>query len=97
MKQWLTVSEAALILGRSKRTIRRWLADPGLRIRTQGAGATRELNAADLARVEARKTAYMADPTFGKQRPPLFGTVAEQRAARQRENPLHVSNVTGVL
>jgi hypothetical protein len=69
MKAWLTYSEASLLLGRSKRTLRRWAADPSnrLRIRHDDQGIPL-LNAEDVHRVEAAKTAYRATPTFGRNR-----------------------------
>lgn len=53
-------------LGRSKRTIRRWLADPDLKIRTRELDGERIINTQDLQRVEARKHAYTTAPTFGR-------------------------------
>lgn len=66
MKPWLTYAEAAFTLGRSKRTIRRWLADPDLKIRTRELDGERLINTQDLQRVEARKHAYTTAPTFGR-------------------------------
>lgn len=66
MAPWLSMSAAALATGRSKRTIRRWLADPDLKIRTRELDGERLINTQDLQRVEARKHAYTTAPTFGR-------------------------------
>jgi hypothetical protein len=67
MKEWLTYTEAALILGRSKRTLRRWVGDPANRIETQRRKDEPPLlRASDLRRVEAAKHAYATRPTFGR-------------------------------
>lgn len=69
MKPWVTYAEAAFALDRSKRTIRRWLADPNLKIRTREQDGARVINTQDLLRVEARKHAYTSAPTFGRKLP----------------------------
>jgi hypothetical protein len=69
MKLWLTYAEAAILLGRSKRTLRRWAAEPENRLRVEHDDQGRPLlNSDDLRRVEAAKTAYRATPTFGRDR-----------------------------
>lgn len=83
MNELISYAEASIRLGRSKRTLRRWVADPENNIRTQrGSDGTLRVNAADLYRVEARKNAYREAPTFGRRPPSAFGSVAEQRARR---------------
>lgn len=69
MAPWLSMAAAALATGRSKRTLRRWLADPDLKIRTREQDGVRMINTEDLQRVEARKHAYMIAPTFGRKLP----------------------------
>lgn len=69
MAPWLSMNAAALATGRSKRTLRRWLADPDLKIRTREDESVRVINTEDLVRVEARKHAYTIAPTFGRELP----------------------------
>lgn len=66
---WISLPAAALTFGRSRRTLRRWLADPNLRIRTEERDGERVINTADLTRVEAFKHAYTVAPTFGRDHP----------------------------
>lgn len=72
MKPWLTYAEAAIALGRSKRTIRLWIHDghnndnPTLRIREQRTAGQVTLNTEDLHRVKAFKDSYRNAPTFGR-------------------------------
>ena len=61
MKPWLTYTEAALVAGRSKRTIRLWASHGEIRSRREDDGTVR-VNRADLLTVEARKTAYREHP-----------------------------------
>lgn len=62
--EWLTTAGAVAYLGKSRRTIRRWLADPTLGIRTKGVGASRRIHRDDLDRVNDAKDAYRNNPTF---------------------------------
>ncbi|MDR6867670.1 hypothetical protein J2Y69_002274 [Microbacterium resistens] len=62
--EWLTTSGAVAYLGKSHRTIRRWLADPSLSIRTKGTGASKRIHRDDLDRVNDAKDAYRNNPTF---------------------------------
>lgn len=71
---WLTMNQAAEQLQRSRRTIRRWLADPDLKIRTKEVAGIRLINGDDLARVEHFKWAYMQNPTFGRRTSALIDT-----------------------
>ncbi|NNC10679.1 hypothetical protein HII28_02100 [Planctomonas sp. JC2975] len=64
MKPWLTFHEAALITGRSKRTLRRWVAAHLVVIREEN--DTTLLLAADVIAVEAQKTGYRRHPTFAR-------------------------------
>lgn len=73
MKPWLTYSEAALVLQRSKRTVRLWVQDgrrtdanPALRIRVEMEGRTTLLSSEDLSRVAVFKDQYREAPTFGR-------------------------------
>lgn len=75
MKPWLTYSEAALVLQRSKRTIRLWVhdgrrsdANPMLRIQVELEGRITLLRTEDLSRVAAFKDRYRDAPTFGRTR-----------------------------
>jgi predicted site-specific integrase-resolvase len=52
MKEWLTVPEAALLVGRDKSSIWKWVRAGKLRARTNELG-TREVRASDVRRVEA--------------------------------------------
>ena len=69
MAPWLPMNAAALATGRSKRTLRRWLADPDLKIRTREQDGIRVINTEDLLRVESWKHAYTTAPTFGRKLP----------------------------
>lgn len=66
MAPWLPMNAAAILTGRSKRTIRRWLADPDLKINTEDHDGVRVINTQDLLRVERWKHAYTIAPTFGR-------------------------------
>lgn len=70
MEPWLSMNAAAVLTGRSKRTIRRWLADPDLRISTENHDGVRVINTQDLLRVERWKHAYTVAPTFGRELSP---------------------------
>lgn len=83
MKAWASYAEAAKELRRSKRTLRRWVAEGPDVIRTRHADdGTMLVNMADAYRVEARKSAYRDAPTFGRRPPSMFGSIADQRARR---------------
>lgn len=62
--EWLTVPGAVAYLGKSRRTLRRWLADPALNIRTKGTGASKHIHRDDLDRVNQAKDEYRNNPTF---------------------------------
>lgn len=64
--EWITRAEAARRLGRSRRTIRRWAADEDIRTRKAPDLITQLLAWQDVRRVEARKSAYIEAPTFGR-------------------------------
>jgi hypothetical protein len=62
MKPWLTVPEAAVLAGRSRRTIRRWITDG--RIRTlEGVTGEPLLSSSDVVKTEAATTEYRRNPT----------------------------------
>lgn len=63
--EWLTITGAMAFTGKSRRTIRRWLADPALSIRVKGRGASRLIHSDDLDHVNETKDAYRNMPTFG--------------------------------
>ena len=65
-REWLTWSQATLSTGRSRRTLRRWIADPTNGIRTRRLMDETTINHADLLRVEADKERYRTNPTFGR-------------------------------
>ncbi len=68
MKPWLSYAEASMAFGRSKRTLRRWAADPAMKIRTRTVDGEKRLHSGDVARVEAWKSAYIDAPTFGRKK-----------------------------
>jgi hypothetical protein len=83
MKAWASYAEAAKELRRSKRTLRRWVAEDLDAIRTMRADdGTILVNMGDAYRLEAIKSAYRDAPTFGRRQPSMFGSVAEQRSRR---------------
>jgi len=83
VKTWASYADAAKELRRSKRTLRRWVAEDPNAIRTMRADdGTILVNMDDAYRLEARKSAYRDSPTFGRRQPSMFGSVADQRARR---------------
>lgn len=52
MKDWLTVAEAALVVGRHKRNVWRWIEQGKLRARTNADGVM-EVRAEDALRIES--------------------------------------------
>ena len=67
MKPWLTYTEAALVAGRSKRTIRLWASNGEIRSRREDDGTIR-VYGADVLTVEARKTEYRSHPIIPTRR-----------------------------
>lgn len=64
--EWITRADAAKRLGRSRRTIRRWVAEGGIRTRKAADLITELVAWQDVRAVEARKSAYIDSPTFGR-------------------------------
>lgn len=52
MKEWVTVKEAAVIVGRAPRTVYEWIQRDKLATRVNGSGATEVLSKA-VVRIEA--------------------------------------------
>jgi putative transposase len=75
---WLTVAEAAALVGRDESTIRRWKLDGRVEWRQPLAGGAIEIRAESLAvvRVEDEPTAVALSRVDEEERPALLGTLA---------------------